>query len=350
MRPTADAVDRIAVIGAGPAGGYLARALALAGLEVDIYDHSHPREKPCGGVITTEALHYLPEVTELRSANRLTDLALRTPFGHCFQQRQDHPSLAVDRRELDGSLLAGAIRAGAVHHAERVLAVTVEEGHPRLRSRSGERRYDLVVGADGVRSLVARAVGLAPDPHQLGHMEGGWGPPIGPRGTLVLHFGDLLGYAWVINRAEQSSVGIGGRLVDRTGLHRQFQAFLEHRGIQASSLRPYRWTIPFSNDVFSLNQPRCGPGWLLVGDAAGFCDPLTGQGIHLAVASAWAAATAILAGRPLSYESRWRDLFGANLYFGVRHRDLLGSKPMTEQMLRSLERNPGLGPNFFKLV
>ena len=84
MRPTRAAADRIAVIGAGPAGGYLARALALACLEVDIYDHSHPREKPCGGVITTEALHYLPEVTELRSANRLTDLALRTRRGRCI--------------------------------------------------------------------------------------------------------------------------------------------------------------------------------------------------------------------------------------------------------------------------
>ena len=342
--------DRIAVIGAGPAGGYLARSLALAGLEVDIYDHSHPREKPCGGVISAEALRYLPEAAELPSANRLPDLAIRTPFGHRFRQRQESPSLAVDRRDLDGSLLAGAVRAGATHHPDKVLEVSLDGSAPRLRTRHGERDYDLIVGADGVRSLVARAVGLSIPPLQLGHVEGGWGPQVGRLGTMVLHFSDLLGYAWVINRAERSSVGIVGRHGDRQAIQARFQAFLEDLQIPADQLTPYRWSIPFSNDVFALEQPRCGNGWLLVGDAAGFCDPLTAQGIHLAVASAWAAAAAILSGRPSRYENRWRDLFGANLYFGVRHRDLLGSRPMTERMLRSLEHNPGLGLNFFKTI
>lgn len=343
-------VNRIAVVGAGPAGGYLARSLALAGVEVDLYDPSHPREKPCGGVITAETLHYLPEAADLPSANRLSDLEVKTPFGHRFQQRQVRPSVAVDRRELDGSLLAGAVRAGARHHAERVLEVRLDQERPQLRTRFGLQNYDLIVGADGVRSLVARSAGLAPKPHQLGHIEGGWGPPLGERGTLVLAFGDLLGYAWVINRSTRSSVGIVGRQLDRDRLQEHFQRFLADRGIAPTSLRPYRWSIPFSNDVFALEAPRCGSGWLLVGDAAGFCDPLTAQGIHLAVASAWAAAAAILSGRVESYENRWRDLFGANLYFGVRHRDLLGSRPMTEQMLRALERNPGLGHNFFKMV
>lgn len=342
--------QRIAVVGAGPAGGFLARALALAGVEVDLYDPSHPREKPCGGVLSAEALRYVPEAAALPSANRLTHLAVHTPFGHRFQQPQSRPSIAVDRRELDGSLLEGAVRAGARHIHDRVLAVELAGPQPRLRTRHGDRPYDLIVGADGVHSLVARAAGLAPEPHQLGHMEGGWGPPLGDPGTLVLHFGALLGYAWVINRNDRSSVGMVGRLVDRDRMQAEFQAFLTDRQLSAASLSPYRWAIPFSNDVFQLDQPRCGPGWLLVGDAAGFCDPLTAQGIHLALASAWAAAAAILSGKPASYDNRWRDLFGANLYFGVRHRDLLGSRPMTETMLRALERNPGLGHNFFKTI
>lgn len=72
-------IQQIAVVGAGPAGGFLARALALAGVEVDLYDPSHPREKPCGGVLSAEALRYVPEAAALPSANRLTDLEVRTP-------------------------------------------------------------------------------------------------------------------------------------------------------------------------------------------------------------------------------------------------------------------------------
>ncbi|MEN9540744.1 MAG: hypothetical protein RLZZ459_835 [Cyanobacteriota bacterium] len=341
---------RIAVVGAGPAGGFLARSLALAGLEVDLFDPSHPREKPCGGVLTAEALHYLPEARDLSSANPLTDLAVCTPFGHRFQQRQPRPSIAVDRRELDGSLLAAAVRAGARHQSERVLAVGFDGDQPRLSTRQAEHTYDLIVGADGVRSLVAQAVGLAPKPHQLGHVEAAWGPPTGEQSAVVLHFGSLLGYAWVVNRAQRSSIGVVGRAVDRPLIQARFQEFLQERQIPATALRPCRWSIPFSNDVFGLASPRCGRGWLLVGDAAGFCDPLTAQGIHLAVASAWAAAAAILSGAIASYETIWRDLFGANLYFGVRHRDLLGSRPMVEQMLRSLERNPSLGHNFFRMI
>jgi flavin-dependent dehydrogenase len=225
---------RIAVVGAGPAGGFLARSLALAGLEVDLFDPSHPREKPCGGVLNAEALLYLPEARELSSANPLTDLAVCSPFGRRFQQRQPRTSIAVDRRELDGSLLAAAVRAGARHLPERVLSVYFEGDQPRLSTRQAEHTYDLIVGADGVRSLVAKAVGLALQPHQLGHVEAAWGPPIGEQSTVVLHFGSLLGYAWVVNRAQRSSIGVVGRAVDRPQIQARFEGFLQERQIPAT--------------------------------------------------------------------------------------------------------------------
>lgn len=339
----------IGVVGAGPAGAYLARALARAGLEVDIFDHSHPREKPCGGVISTEVLHYMPEAEQLPSANQLSHLSVCTPFGHRFEQKLLHRTLAINRRDLDGSLLAGAVRAGACHIRQRVVGVELVHPKPRLQTHLGSHIYDLIVGADGVRSIVASAAAMTAKPHHLGYMQGGWGPPVGTRGTLVIQFGAQLGYAWVANRSDKASIGIVSRHEDVEQSRAAFHVFLEELGIPLRSLRPYRWEIPFSNDVFALAEPRCGPGWLLVGDAGGFCDPLTAKGIHLALASARSAAAAILSGDPSSYESHWRDLFGANLYFGVRNRDLLGSRPITEMMLRSLEINPAFCQNFAKI-
>src|SRR5207244_9732877 len=60
-------------------------------------------------------------------------------------------------------------------------------------------------------------------------------------------------------------------------------------------------------------RKACGEGWALLGDAAGFADPVTGEGIYYALRSAELFADAYLAGKPLAYEQRWREDFGREL-------------------------------------
>lgn len=341
---------QVAIVGAGPAGGYLAGELVRQGVAVDIYDPSHPREKPCGGVISAESLEYVPEARDLISANPLKKLAFQTPFGRRFKVKHPRESIAVNRTEFDGYLLNRAIEGGARHHAERVMGLDIREDEALVKTKNGIRRYDLVCGADGVRSVVARTVGLSLPSKELGYTMGGWGPVKGKRSDVVIRFGDHIGYCWVINRGDCASIGVGGPFPQKKQVIKAFAEFCAEQSIDVDALNPYKWVIPFSSSPSFLDKPRSAKTWLVVGDAAGFCDPLTGEGIHLALASAHYASLAIASGDPQSYESMWRATLGPNMQFGVQNRHLLASRPFAESLLSMLKSNPEMGLSFFKLL
>ena len=67
-------------------------------------------------------------------------------------------------------------------------------------------------------------------------------------------------------------------------------------------------------------RQACGDGWALLGDAAGFADPVTGEGIYYALRSAELLAESYLAGEPLKYETLWRKDFGRQLQRASRLR------------------------------
>jgi geranylgeranyl reductase family protein len=342
--------QKIAVVGAGPAGGYFASRLARNGFLVDIFDPSHPREKPCGGVLSAESLEYVPEARDLKSANPLKTLAFQTPFGRRFKVTHPRESIAVDRKEFDGYLLNRAIEAGGHHLAERVMGVEFLVNEVLIHTKNATRSYDLVCGADGVRSIVAQAVDMSLASRELGFTMGGWGPTRGTKSEVLIRFGNHIGYSWVINRKDCASIGVGGPFLQKDRIIRAFSEFCEEQSISTETLTPYKWVIPFSASPSYLQRPRSGPRWLLVGDAAGFCDPLTGEGIHLALASAHSASQAIMNGTPEVYESSWRATLGPNMIFGAQNRHLLASRPFTESLLNMLKRNPEMGLSFFKLL
>ena len=116
---------RVGIVGAGPAGSHLARLLAQAGFGVRVFDASHPREKPCGGGLTSRALALLPvaPADDPLPARRVEACTLETASGDRVELRLERPVAIAARRELDAWLLRRAVGVGAVHVAERVTAV-----------------------------------------------------------------------------------------------------------------------------------------------------------------------------------------------------------------------------------
>lgn len=341
---------KVAVVGAGPAGGYLAMRLAERGLSVDIYDPTHPREKPCGGVISAESLEYVPWARDLESANHLKTLSFQTPFHRRFTVKHIRESIAVNRSEFDGYLLSRSVEAGARHVSKRVTGLTFFNGEVLVHTKTDSENYDLVCGADGVHSIVARTVGMSLPVDELGFTMGGWGPVKGVRDVVEISFGDHIGYSWIINRKDCSSIGIGGPMYQRKKIETAFARFCSEQSVETGCLSPFAWVIPFSQSTGFLQRDRTGNGWLLVGDAAGFCDPLTGEGIHLALSSAHQASIAIANRNHRAYDSMWRKTLGPNLHFGFKHRNLFASRPFTESLLDILRNNPEMGLSLFKLL
>jgi geranylgeranyl reductase family protein len=323
----------VIVVGAGPAGATAARALAGAGVSVCLLDRSpFPRNKPCGGAISLRAMKrfpYLEAALSRIATHRLSRLYLEGPDGASTIVESDGPAVVMIRRiEFDALLVALAVDAGAelVTGADIVQASMDDHG-VRLVARDGRRfAAPLVIAADGVHSVVARRLGIRPgwpasavaldlmeeapratlrdvDPSTLwvayGVAPGGGDDPRrqgGPPAGRQAHEG----YAYVFPKRDHVNVGIGFVLqhyrqaIDETpyNLQRRFVNHLRARGIvEGQSSR--RHFTPF---IIPVGGPLRKPGRgrvLLAGDAGGFVNGFTAEGIYYAMASGDLAASAV---------------------------------------------------------
>jgi menaquinone-9 beta-reductase len=340
-----DAAD-VLIAGAGPAGSVLAFLLAGLGWRVELLDRARfPRAKPCGeclspGAVTAlERLGLLAPVLHLSPAP-LGGWRIRTGEGAAAIGRYGpayRDGLGVSRKALDHALVRQAVARGVrLEEGTRVLRVEAgEEGAaPLLETidEGGRRRLRtarVVVGADGLRSVVARRLGMVrPDPElrkiSLTCRLRGEGPP---RDTGLLYIGDsgTVGLAPVedpdgVERSREEHSGVGhsggghsggghssagrfwnGTVVVNAVRGPELKGNAEGFFRSAFAEAGIGWRSGF--DVVDGPWP-CGPfdwparcvsgsGLLLVGDAAGYYDPLTGQGIYRALRTAELAAPAI---------------------------------------------------------
>lgn len=310
----------VAVVGAGPAGSSLALRLARAGADVALLDaRSFPRSKPCGDCLSPGATPLLRELGVLpdlqgRGPGRLTGWRVRSPGGTWFAGRFDPgrgrgppAGLSLPRRELDAELLTAARRAGARHlRRTRAVGLLREEGRARgVRIRDGrgrERglRARFVAGADGLRSTVARELGdVRTGRRRRIALVRRVRAPRGPRRTGELRLGrdGVLGLAPAGGNRYNLTLVVPRSAAPAVSRSRQeyFRRRVRGYGLgpwadAAGPLSEIEITGPFELEPERLTSP----GALLVGDAAGYFDPLTGQGIYRALATSRMAAPAIL--------------------------------------------------------
>ena len=341
------------IVGAGPAGATAARTLALAGVPVRLLDRSaFPRNKPCGGGISARVLRrfpYLEHELGRIATHQVSRLYLEGPRGESTLIESDRPAALMIRRvEFDHLLVSLAVRAGA----ELVTGVEIVQARAEpdwvvLDARDG-RRFEAptVIGADGVHSVIARRLGLNAgwpatsialdmmeetprttlrdlDPSTLWVAYGGGsGPPNQGRRAAE-------GYAYVFPKRDHVNVGIGYVLsyyrqsVDEAPYDLQlgFVDALRRRGILAGESVQRNFT-PF---LIPVGGPLREPGRgrvLLAGDAGGFVNGFTAEGIYYAMVSGDLAARAVLESSPDSLPALARRYRRAcNYEIGAELRD-----------------------------
>ena len=327
---------KVAVVGAGPAGALLAHDLARDGAAVVVFDASHPREKPCGGGLTAKALALLPQAPadDPLPVRWVDACRFESGTGEGVDLRLGQPVAVGARRDVDAWILRRAVEAGAVHVAERVIAV---DAGGALRTGAGRSEsFDLVVGADGAGSLVRRTF-LSPMPRARLTMAAGWFAP-GVSPMVVRFTPGLAGYMWLFPRPDHVGVGICaplgsvptramlGRL--EAEVARAFPAFTDPDALR------YAHTIPSpSADALSILE-LAGERWALVGDAAALADPITGEGIYYALRSARVLAETLRAdGSPARYPAAALEDFGRDLLKASAIRDRFYAPGFARRMI-----------------
>ena len=286
------------VVGAGPAGSLTAYRLAGAGASVLLLDKARfPRDKPCGGGLTFRAVRQLPFSVEPVVEDVVDRFELRLRYGRSFERSSDSPlCLMTQRSRLDEYLARQAGEAGAEFRDG--VDVAFDEGDVLVGGdRFGAR---VLVGADGANGKTARTFGLG-NGHGYGvALEGNAPLADAYRGKLVLELGVVPGgYGWVFPKGDHMNVGVGGWQREGPHLRAHLRRLCEVHGVDVEALTALRgYRLPYRRESAAIARDNV----VLVGDAAGLVDPLTGDGMYEAFVSARVASDSILSDDLASYE------------------------------------------------
>ena len=273
------------VVGGGPAGSATAIRLADAGASVLLVDKARfPRDKPCGGGLTMRAVRQCPVDPRPVVEEEVDLVELRFRYGDAVTRRAGAPViLMTQRRRLDAFLLDAARERG----------VEVREG---TTIDVASAPAEIVVGADGANGTTAKAVGLGAGIVHGVAFEGNASYGILPRERYehraVIELADIPGgYGWVFPKGDHANVGVGGWQEAGPALRTHLRRLCEAHGLDTTELTELRGhRLPLRRP----GTPIAGRRALLVGDAAGLVDPVSGDGMYECFVSARLAAAAVL--------------------------------------------------------
>lgn len=373
------------IVGAGPAGSLAAEQLAHAGVNVALFDGRPPGEpKACGGGVTAKALKAWPHLLEA-VGRTIDELDMYSPSGKHLHMKLDEPFAVYSRIAFDTFLRERAREAGAVVMADKVSGRGFKrDGERWLITTQGGAQFTckFLVGADGANSAIAKRLA---GPLPPAEMEVAFGyraplPESNDAATVIAFLPNWVGYAWAFPRIDHVSFGIATTqdTFDHDALDKLLWEFMVSyyevaqvdnlrvmklwtksgkRRVQIDKLRHaerYAARIPGLAPRTWDTRKACGDRWALLGDAAGFADPVTGEGIYYALRSAELFVHAYLKGQPEKYEKLWRNDFGGELKRASQmRRRFYGNfwgAPFTERMIEFAKGHRGIRKVLGQLV
>jgi geranylgeranyl diphosphate/geranylgeranyl-bacteriochlorophyllide a reductase len=336
----------IAVVGGGPAGAMCGERLARSGYNVTIYDEHLAWEKPCGGGLTHKAIEAYPFLLNGPYPKKMIrSIELISSKGNRALLELDRPIVIYSRTVLNGLLLQRAEAAGCRVVRSRVSQLDTSGERARMVSGESQLEADFIVVAAGARNS------LFPETRPLARndleMTLGYFVPAQAEGICVKFLHHFEGYLWSFPRCDHLSVGICGSMARHTSqeLRRHLHAFMETENIPREGARFYSHVLPSPQKQTLSSRRVVGRNWALVGDAAAWVDPITGEGLYYALRSGEVLAESLIACKPAEYPARIRKAFSADLEFATRiarrfYRGRFLGGAVATRMIQFIDRSP----------
>jgi len=352
----------IAVIGAGPAGAHLASRLAAEGRDVVLFDPKGAWEKPCGGGVPTRAIREFAFILEnsIYPRKLVRRITLISPLDRRVTLNLEEPFAVFSREVLNRLVLDRAVEAGAEFVREGVIGFSRGREDWVLSTSGGKKfRAKFLVGADGAASPARRRlVGIFPKQDlalafgynvTVDHSQTAYGlngdaasqhEPVADE--VVIRFPrEFTGYLWAFPRPGVMNFGVASKLGERTSdelreiLMEFVRGYYGGRMPGSERMNFFGAKIPTLDVASWKDLKTTGERWALIGDAAGFADPITGEGIYYAFKSADLLADSLIGSIKIrdrrngscacdvspreyerataSYDVAWRNAFGRDL-------------------------------------
>jgi len=290
----------VVVVGAGPAGSLCAYHLARSGLPVLLLEKAYlPRRKACGGGLTPKAASLLPFSLQPVVEGEVREALLHLPGEVTLQiQWERTVCFLVERERLDAYLAEQACRAGACLREGEEVTQIEEFREAATLSTAGGTTYQaqLVIAADGAYSVVARSLGHLPPRHFA--LACALAPPeewAEKKGTILIDLtAPPYGYGWIFPKSNHLNVGMVsfGTVCQ---LRPFWENFLTRHGLLG---QPQMWLqahpLALAGEKREFGRGRI----MLIGEAAGLVDPLTGEGLYAAFKLGELAAGAVAEAGP----------------------------------------------------
>ena len=357
----------VVIVGAGPAGATAAKNLAEQGRSVLLLDkRKFPADKPCGGGLPTRVQKRFPYIHDYIDSISYASKTFSMSMQHSVDISRDTPLLAtVLRKHFDHELVKLAQKKGAKLQTETTVTdIKIDAEQATVILADGTKiSTKMVIGADGTHSKIAEKTKLRKS-HQkicrcLVAEESMTQEQIEKYYTkkryihLFIKAQGIAGYGWIFPKKEHVSIGIGefesalSSPEKRSKLPEIFNAFIDD--LKQRNMLPTSFTITnlkgANLPIFPLEKTYT-KRVLLCGDAAGFINPITGEGIYYAMASGVIAADVIKIALEKNrfdeeilavYQKRWYNDFGKDLILLGKFNKLWGKK--SEKIVRLLTKD-----------
>jgi geranylgeranyl reductase family protein len=360
----------VIVVGAGPAGSTAAKNLAERGVKVLLVDkEKFPRDKPCGGGLPTRVWKRFPYVIDLIDSISYGSITYSSSLKYKLKVQRDKPLIAtVIRKNFDYKLAELAVTKGADFiYGKPVSTVEILEDKAIVTLDDGQKiESQIVIGADGFRSIIAEQLNLANKTDDIcvcliqeqQIAEEKLNKYFSKKRILhiFIKIKDIAGYGWIFPKKNYINIGIGEfeSAVDKSKpkknlkeVYSEFISTLKKNNILPKDFKSVKTkgaTLP----IFPLEK-TFADRTILCGDAAGFINPITGEGIYYAMTSGEIAANVIsgsLENQHTSeiylskYQKLWKKEFGKDLEIFGRFNKQWGKN--SEQFVKLMAKDKKL--------
>lgn len=333
-----------AVIGGGPAGASCAIYLQSAGISnIIVEKRVFPRDKTCAGLVTEKTYRQLSKLIKTASGEDVPDgifcdISKKIKLYYKDDKLTDSNVTSlfrlVKRRDFDDYLIQTYKKTGGLILENRTVKEYGAENGTLTLDNGDTIEYKYLIGADGA---------LSPTRKALGHKTPGFifcaetFVPVTDAfddNAVYIYFGFVKkGYIWVFPHGDTLCVGLGDEYNKNTEYEKVLRDFLKSNGLEYENCKIKGAFIPYGECV---DQRKGKDNAVLIGDAGGFTDQITGEGLYFALSTGEAAANAVIKGKNFK-----KDYLKATAKFAdiVKHGAKKGNTFYKDTVMEAFRKN-----------